>query len=104
MKVFYLEQNDMLQKSIEIALKSKSVEVYTAVPGDDFQHILEDWGADLLLVDYSSAGGELERYLSTQIPVLVTSDGEVEAEGFEVIQKPLNPVSLAGQIVEMIKK
>ena len=61
MKIFYLEQNDMLQKAVEIALKNKSVDVCTVSPDDDFQHILDDWG-DLLLVDYSSVGGELSRY------------------------------------------
>ena len=100
MKVFYLEQNDMTQKAIELALVAKGIEVYTASPGDDFEHILVDWGADLLVVDLSSVDGELERFLSTQIPVLVTCEnGQIEGD-FEVVSKPLNPVEFAHLILE----
>ena len=104
MKIFYLEQNDMLQKAVEIALKNKSVDVYAVSPDDDFQHILDDWGADLLLVDYSSVGGELSRYLHTQIPLVVTSESEIDEGEFEVVLKPLKPVSLAEHLLELIKK
>lgn len=100
MKVFYLEQNDMMQKAIELALVAKGIEVYTASPGDDFDHILMDWGADLLVVDYSSVDGELNKYLSTQIPVLVTCDNEEVHGDFEVVSKPLNPVEFAHLILK----
>ncbi len=100
MKVFYLEQNDMMQRSVELALQSKGVEVYTAVPSDDFEHILVDWGADVLLVDHQSVNGEIQRFVSTQIPVVVTSEEEGLKGEFLVVMKPLNPVELASFILE----
>lgn len=100
MKVFYLEQNDMTRRAVELAFQAKGAEVYTAKPGDDFEHILEDWGAELFLIDYDSVGGVLDKFTSTQIPVVVTCEGEQEIGGVQAVySKPINPVELAAALL-----
>ncbi|MCO4793580.1 MAG: hypothetical protein KC493_07705 [Bacteriovoracaceae bacterium] len=103
MKVFYLEQNDMTQKSFELAMTEKGWEVYTAAPLDDFQHILDDWGADLLVIDYDSVGGKMSRFLNTEIPVAVTCEKEEDVTAFMVITKPFNPLEAVVELSSLFK-
>jgi len=90
----------MTQRAVELAFQSKGAEVYTAKPEDDYEHILADWGAELLLIDYESVGGELDKFISTQIPVVVTCDEQREVEGVKAVySKPINPVELAAALL-----
>lgn len=85
-------------------MQEKGWEVYTAAPGDDYGHILEDWGADFLLIDFDSAEGEMEPFLSTQIPVAVTCSEERKKEGPTWFLKPFNPSELVSSLENLFFK
>lgn len=78
-KVFYIEKEKFLRSMIEMALKSKSAEIYTVDSITDKFYLLDDLSPDLILVDLASVSAlELEEILKKSAGKKIAFTGSPE--------------------------
>lgn len=116
MKVFYLENEEMIAKMMERVFTEKGEEIYHRDTLGDWKYLLGDLAPDLVLADFRSmeVSDEVswDDLFSSQIPVAVIIP-EDQHEGVEkvkgrapvlIIEKPFSPFELFDTIMEWRKK
>ncbi|MBT7611190.1 MAG: hypothetical protein HN576_15620 [Bacteriovoracaceae bacterium] len=82
MKSFYLENEEMLQKTMSKLFEKSDHEIYTKYAFEEWFYIISDLKPDLLIIDHDSLDRTfLESWteiLDTQIPVVITRSKKSE--------------------------
>jgi DNA-binding response OmpR family regulator len=112
MKSFYLENEEMLQKTMSKVFERSEHEIYTKYAFEEWFYLLSDLKPDLLIVDHDSLERTfLEKWpeiLSTQIPVIITrtEHSDIAPEVLQhknvkhILSKPFSPF----EFLELVEK
>ena len=110
MKVFYLENEEMLQKVMEDVFQQSEHEIYTRNSLGEWKYLIDDLAPDLLLLDLEamelSEEVSFEDVYATQIPIAVIKrvHGLVDENLLNhsslsfICEKPFSPIELLEKI------